>query len=80
MVGSSFIGRYVEVNVMVELNNRILQLEICSEQLRIHLRSIDKASLEADEVRSDLLMLLQKLASLNGERQRLEASLRLVAA
>ena len=58
---------------MLELNNRIARLEICSEQLRIHLRSIDRHSPEADEIKSDLLMLLQKLASLKDERLRLEA-------
>ena len=65
---------------MLELNDRIARLEMCSEQLRIHLRSIDKCSPEADEVRSDLLMLLQKLAALKDQRLRLAASLRLEAA
>jgi hypothetical protein len=65
---------------MLELNDRIARLEMCSEQLRIHLRSIDKPSPEADEVRSDLLMLLQKLAALKDQRLRLAASLRLEAA
>jgi hypothetical protein len=60
---------------MLELNNRISRLEICSEQLRIHLRSIDRTSLEADEVRSELLMMLQDLARLKRERLRLESSL-----
>jgi hypothetical protein len=77
-LGSRFIG--CEVDVMLELNDRIAHLEMCSEQLRIHLRSIDKSSPEADEVRSDLLMLLQKLAALKDQRLRLAASLRLEAA
>ncbi len=59
---------------MLELNNRISRIEICSEQLRIHLRSIDRTSIEADEVRSELLMLLQDLVRLKRERLRLESS------
>ncbi len=59
---------------MLELNNRISRIEICSEQLRIHLRSIDRTSIEADEVRSELLMLLQDLVRLKRERLRLKSS------
>jgi hypothetical protein len=62
---------------MRDLNDRIARLEMCSEQLRLHLRSVPRDSLEAEEVRSDLLSMLQELAMLKGERQRLAHSLRL---
>jgi hypothetical protein len=62
---------------MRDLNGRIARLEMCSEQLRLHLRSVPRDSLEAEEVRSDLLSMLQELAMLKGERQRLAHSLRL---
>jgi hypothetical protein len=60
---------------MFELNNQIARLELCSEQLRIHLRSLDKASPEADEVRSDLLMMLQKLVALKDRRFEIQGAL-----
>jgi hypothetical protein len=62
---------------MRDLNDRIARLEMCSEQLRLHLRSVPRDSLEAEEVRSDLLSMLRELAMLKGERQRLAHSLRL---
>jgi len=67
---------------MSELNERIAGLEMCSEQLRIHLRSVSRDSLEAQEVRSDLLSMLQEsmlqdMAALKGERQRLARDLQI---
>jgi hypothetical protein len=65
------------MGVMFELNRKIARLEMCSEQLRLHLRSIDRASDEAAEVRSDLLTMLQQLSALKGERLRLADTLQL---
>ena len=62
---------------MRQLNDRIARLEICSEQLRIHLRSVPKDASQAEEVRSRLLSMLLGLVSLKGHRQRLEESLEL---
>jgi hypothetical protein len=62
---------------MLELNNQIARLDLRTEHLRRHLRSIDRNSPDADDIRSDLLSLLQVLAVLKGERQRLEAEYRL---
>jgi hypothetical protein len=78
--GSRLNGRACEVSVVLKLNNQISLLEICSEQVRIHLRSIDRTAMEAEKVRSDLLIMLQKLVALKGQGQRLEASLHLEAA
>ncbi len=60
---------------MRELNDRIARLQICSEQLRLHLRSLPRGSQETEEIRSDLLCMLQELASLKGERQRMAHTL-----
>ena len=65
---------------MLELNTQIARLEICSEQLRLHLRSIPRDCVEADEVRSDLLTMLLNLTALKGQRQKLETALRLEVA
>lgn len=56
---------------MRELEHQIARLEMCSEQLRFHLRSIARQSPEAEEIRSDLLSMLQKLVLLKGQRERL---------
>lgn len=61
---------------MFELETRIARLELVSEQLRLHLRSIPRDTAEADEVRSDLLSMLQDIVQLKGERQKLEAEIR----
>jgi hypothetical protein len=61
---------------MIELNNRIARLELVSEQLRLHLRSLPRDAAEAANVRSDLLTLLQDIVHLKGERQKLEAEVR----
>jgi hypothetical protein len=60
---------------MLELNNRIARLEMVSEQLRLHLRSIPRDTVEADEVRSDLLSMLQDIVQLKGERHKLAAEI-----
>jgi hypothetical protein len=65
---------------MRELNDQIARVEMCSEQLLIHLRSVPKDSLEANAARSDLLAMLQRLVTLKGHRQQLEESLELEAA
>ena len=57
------------------MSDRIARLEICSEQLRIHLRSIPKNCAEAEAVRFRLLSMLMRLVSLKGQRECLEASL-----
>jgi hypothetical protein len=62
---------------MLELDNRISRLEIVSEQLRLHLRSLPRETAEAEEVRSDLLTMLQDIVHLKGERQKLEAEIRM---
>jgi hypothetical protein len=61
---------------MRELNDQIARLEIRSEQLCLRLHSIDKTTLEANYIRSDLLATLQALAALKGQRQRLKATYR----
>jgi len=55
---------------MVELENRIARLEMQVEQLLIHLKRIDHDASEAAAVRPFLLVMLEKLAELKGERQR----------
>jgi hypothetical protein len=62
---------------MLELDNRITRLEIVSEQLRLHLRSLPREAVEAEEVRSDLLTMLQDIVQLKGARQKLEAEIRM---
>jgi hypothetical protein len=62
---------------MLELDNQITRLEIVSEQLRLHLRSLPRETAEAEEVRSDLLTMLQDIVHLKGERQKLEAEIRM---
>ncbi|HEY5831676.1 MAG: hypothetical protein ACAH24_13055 [Hyphomicrobiaceae bacterium] len=62
---------------MLELDNQITRLEIVSEQLRLHLRSLPRETVEAEEVRSDLLTMLQDIVHLKGERQKLEAEIRM---
>lgn len=62
---------------MLELDNQITRLEIVSEQLRLHLRSLPRETAEAEEVRSDLLTMLQDIVHLKGERQKLEAQVRM---
>jgi hypothetical protein len=59
---------------MLELNDQIARLERRSEQLCLHLHSMDKNSQLANDVRSDLLTILQTLAALKGRRQRMEAT------
>jgi hypothetical protein len=66
-----------ETPVMLELDNQITRLEIVSEQLRLHLRSLPRETVEAEEVRSDLLTMLQDIVHLKGERQKLEAEIRM---
>jgi hypothetical protein len=61
---------------MLELNNQIARLELVSEQLRLHLRSLPRDAAEAQDVRSDLLAMLQDIVHLKGERQRLQAEIR----
>jgi hypothetical protein len=63
--------------VMLELDNQITRLEIVSEQLRLHLRSLPREAVEAEEVRSDLLTMLQDIVHLKGERQKLQAEIRM---
>ena len=62
---------------MLELDNQITRLEIVSEQLRLHLRSLPRETVEAAEVRSDLLTMLQDIVHLKGTRQKLEAEIRM---
>jgi len=57
-----------------DLHKRMARLELRSEQLRIHLQLLDRASSEATEVRSMLFGILQELA-LKEEREHLEAVL-----
>jgi hypothetical protein len=63
--------------VMIDLNNRIARLELCGEQLLIHLRSLGRESPEAERLRSNLLAMLQSLVALKNQRERLETELRL---
>ena len=48
---------------MKRLDHEIALLEMRSEQLHIHLRSLPKASAEARKVRSDLLMMRMKIGA-----------------
>ena len=60
---------------MLDLNNQISRLEIRSEQLLIHLHSMDKTSGEAKRVRDDLLRMLRELARLKARRQQHQETL-----
>jgi hypothetical protein len=65
---------------MLELNDRIAQIELRAEQLVLHLRVIDTASAEAKAARADLLAMLHCLRSLKEKRQSLEDACQLEAA
>jgi hypothetical protein len=58
-----------------DMSTRITRLELRIEQLRIHLQSLSRASVEAAEVRSMLYGMLQQLATLKEDREELEAAL-----
>jgi hypothetical protein len=60
---------------MLELNNQIARLEMRSEQLRFHLRSLNRDSVAAEQARWDLFRMLQHLVVLKGQRHRLELEL-----
>jgi hypothetical protein len=64
---------------MIQLNNQIARLEMRAEQLRIHLRSLDRESPEVREARSVLFAMLQSLVVLKGQRERLESELDVAA-
>jgi hypothetical protein len=64
---------------MIQLNNQIARLEMRSEQLRIHLRSLNRVSPQTGEARSVLFAMLQNLVVLKGRRERLESELDLAA-
>ena len=64
---------------MIQLNNQIARLEMRSEQLRLHLRSLERGSIAAEQVRWDLFRMLQHLVVLKGRRQRFESELDLAA-
>jgi len=53
---------------MVELNNQIARLEMRSEQLSIHLRSVGRLSKEAGEARAVLFAMLENLVVLKTRR------------
>jgi hypothetical protein len=53
---------------MVELNNQIARLEMRSEQLNIHIRSVDRLPKEAGEARAVLFAMLQNLVVLKTRR------------
>lgn len=55
---------------MVELNDAIARLEMRSEQLVLHLRSIRRTAPGAEEARSTLLAMLVRLVALKAKRQR----------
>jgi hypothetical protein len=59
----------VLVSAMVELNDAIAQLEMRSEQLILHLRSVQRTAPGAEEVRSTLLAMLVRLVALKAQRQ-----------
>jgi hypothetical protein len=61
--------------VMVDLNNQIARLDMLTEQLAIHLQDLARNASEAARARSELYVLLQKLAELKAERDRREALL-----
>ena len=58
---------------MHTLDDRIMRLEIRSEQLRIHLRSIDRNSRDAGCARAELLAMLKKMVLLKTLRERRES-------
>jgi len=62
---------------MVELENSIARLELWAEQLILHIRSTQRNAPGAEQVRSELLVLLLRLAALKGKRQQLEEKLKL---
>jgi len=65
------------VNTMVELENSIARLELWAEQLILHIRSMQRNAPGAEQARSELLVLLLRLAALKGKRQQLEEKLKL---
>jgi hypothetical protein len=60
------------VIAMAELENSIARLELWAEQLILHLRSMQSNAPGAEQVRSELLLILLRLVALKGKRQRLE--------
>jgi hypothetical protein len=54
---------------MHTLDDRIMGLEIRGEQLRIHLRSIDRNSRDAGYARAELLAMLKKMVQTLRERR-----------
>ena len=62
---------------MVELENSIARLELWAEQLILHIRSMQRNAPGAEQARSELLVLLLRLAALKGKRQQLEEKLKL---
>jgi hypothetical protein len=68
------------VNAMAELENSIARLELWAEQLTLHLRSMQRNAPGAEQVRSELLVILLRLVALKGKRQRLEEKQKLEVA
>ena len=64
---------------MLELLNQIARLEMRSEQLCIHLQSLNRVSPDAAAARLMLFAMLQNLVVLKGRREWLESELDLAA-
>jgi hypothetical protein len=62
------------VYVMRTLDDRIVRLEIRTEQFRIHLASIDRNSRDAQPAGVELLSMLKKLVVLKTLRERRESA------
>jgi hypothetical protein len=58
---------------MHTVDDRIMRLEIRSDQLRIHLSSIDRNSGDAGRARAELLAMLKKMVLIKTLRQRRES-------
>lgn len=76
-LGLRLIARLMQGSVMFDLNNEIARLEMRSEQMIIHLRSLGRATRDAGEVRSQVLAMLERLVSLKTKRQFEEVALEL---
>ena len=62
---------------VAKLSNAIRRIELRSEQLVVHLRSMHRDAPGAEQIRSVLLVMLVRLVALKGRRQQLEDELTL---
>ena len=65
------------VITVVDLDKAIERIELHAQELIIHLRSVQRDAPGAEHIRSELLVMLLRLAALKGKRQRREEKLKL---